>query len=98
MFKLMMLSATALTLAIGSLACGKNDCVDGYERIKAKYDDCQIDTSNLKIWTDDEECSDINGKSQQDYAKTVEDGTCASIRQFGAGSSTGTNTGADAGN
>lgn len=68
--------------ALSTFACGKNDCEDGYERIKAKYDDCKIDTANLKAPVDGEECSDVNGESAQNLADTVESGTCESLRQL----------------
>lgn len=74
-----LLAASSL-FAIG--CSGQNDCQEAYERMKAKYDDCRIDTSNLPEPGEDAECSDRQGESDQELADTVENGTCESIRRL----------------
>ncbi len=70
-----------LGLLLSTVACGKDDCADGYERIKAKYDDCRIPVpSTVSAPSDDVECTDLKGESLQKLADTVESGTCDDLR------------------
>jgi hypothetical protein len=73
----------SLGLALGLMstaACGKSDCEDGYERIKAKYDDCRIEVPSTISAPSDDECTDREGESLQNLADTVENGTCDDLR------------------
>lgn len=80
MQNIMLSAALGVGLALTTLACGQDDCKDGYERIKAKYDDCRIDVPTTISAPADDECTDVEGKSAQNLADTVEKGTCDDLR------------------
>ena len=72
MQKIMLSAALGVGLALTTLACGQDDCKDGYERIKAKYDDCRIEVPTTISAPTNDECSDLQGDSAQKLADTVE--------------------------
>jgi len=68
---------------VSTFACGKNDCEDGYERLKAQFDDCRIEVpATIAAPVDGAECSEVQGDSLQAFAETAEKGTCESLRAF----------------
>ena len=65
---------------VSTFACGKNDCEDGYERLKAKYDDCRVEVPSTITAPSSDECTDLQGDAAQNLADAVESGTCDNLR------------------